>query len=82
MGSMYRRPDGASQEDQIRRHRAERDEKAPPAAAVFQNGEELFYGTRDNGGVEMHLVMNIDYYDSLTNQMGLVQLKGVTQKQF
>ncbi|VDO54894.1 unnamed protein product [Haemonchus placei] len=39
---MYRKPDKVSQEDQIRRHRADRDEKASPAARCIREWRRTF----------------------------------------
>uniref|UniRef100_A0A7I4Z1P4 Putative_PNPOx domain-containing protein n=1 Tax=Haemonchus contortus TaxID=6289 RepID=A0A7I4Z1P4_HAECO len=76
--AMLRRPDDASQEDQVRRHRTERDDAYAPTSkralhAAFETGEELFLGTCDSRGVggigvlvNTHLAMNIDSYESLT----------------
>ncbi|VDO86326.1 unnamed protein product [Heligmosomoides polygyrus] len=77
-----RGPDDASQEDQVRRHRSDRDEKTPPLHAAYDSGEELFLGTCDNRGVggvsvvgNTHLAMNIDSYESLTTRIGRLRLK-------
>ncbi|VDO25601.1 unnamed protein product [Haemonchus placei] len=56
--------------------------KHHPLHAVFEIGEELFLGTCDTRGVGgvsvlvyMHLVMNIDLYESLTTRIGRLRSK-------
>ncbi|VDO77776.1 unnamed protein product [Heligmosomoides polygyrus] len=75
-------PGDASQEDQARRHRTNRDEKATPLYAAYDSGEELFLETCDSRGVGSvgvlvytPLAMNIDSYESLTTRIGRLQLK-------
>ncbi|VDO67074.1 unnamed protein product [Heligmosomoides polygyrus] len=67
VGSIRRGPDDASQEDQVRRHWTDRDEKTPPLHAAYDSAEELYLGTCDSrelGGVGVldntHLAMNIE----------------------
>ncbi|VDP11582.1 unnamed protein product [Heligmosomoides polygyrus] len=70
------------QEDQVRRHRTDLDEKTPPLHAVYDFGEELLLGTRGSRGVggvgvlvNTVLAMNIDSYQSLTSRIGRLRLK-------
>ncbi|VDO66330.1 unnamed protein product [Heligmosomoides polygyrus] len=61
------RPGDASQEDQVRRHRTDRDEKTPPLHAACDSGEELFLVACDSRGV--------GGYESLSSRVGHVRLK-------
>ncbi|VDO96955.1 unnamed protein product [Heligmosomoides polygyrus] len=73
-------PDDESEEDQVWRHRTDRDEKTPPLHDAYDSGEELFLGTCDSRGVDgvgvlvnMHLAMNT--FESLTSRVGRLRLK-------
>ncbi|VDO75331.1 unnamed protein product [Heligmosomoides polygyrus] len=77
IGSICQRPEDASREDQVRRHRADRNKKTPPPTTLRLQIREVFLETcnsRGVGGVNVlvntHPAMNISSYESLTSRIG------------
>ncbi|RCN45542.1 hypothetical protein ANCCAN_08472 [Ancylostoma caninum] len=83
IGGFHRGFDDADQEDQVRRHRTDRERtrRHRPLNATFDTGEEVFLGTCDSRGVgrvgvlvNTNLVMNIDSFEQLTTRIGQANL--------
>ncbi|VDP54335.1 unnamed protein product [Heligmosomoides polygyrus] len=60
-GSKSQGSDDASQEEQVRCHRTDRDENTPLLQAAYDSGEELFLGTCDSRGVELEKFYKEDH---------------------
>ncbi|KIH60556.1 hypothetical protein ANCDUO_09194 [Ancylostoma duodenale] len=74
--------DDAGQEDQVRRHRTDREEETPATQRYLWHWKELFLGTCDSRGVggvgvlvNTKLFMNIDSFEQLTTRIGCSRLR-------